>query len=278
MKRRKWTKFEDDVLHKYYPDGNFDKIYKLTGRDRQSVYNRVRRIKISSNCIWTNEEVALLYNVYPHYTNKYLSTHYFKGRTSNQIKDKAISLGIRKSKEKSVKWYDREELLLALKEACDADGNPPFSTMLSVYGLPSEATYRRYFGSYSAACEMIGAMPNVSNIFGTPCYSINRDFCFSRAEKAITDYLITQDIPYEKDALYSKFINDERCSTKTVDWVLTETNTFVEYFGMLDKDYYFEKVENKREICRDNNISLIEITPRYFNKEYLDGVFIEFIK
>jgi hypothetical protein len=164
-------------------------------------------------------------------------------------------------------------LIEELQNLANKLGRTPSISELKLYGLPSERTYRRYFGSYVNACKLADLELNMS-LFGEKRKikkSIKGDICYSNAEVIITDFFIINGIPYIKEAYYKDYINDERCKTKRCDWVIYN-NIFVEYFGLPEKSYYYKKMEEKRKICKDNNINLIELYRKDLNK--LNTIFL----
>jgi hypothetical protein len=151
----------------------------------------------------------------------------------------------------------------------------PLGEELFENGLPSSATYKRYFGSYFNACKLAG-LPTNSNLFGKSihCKSLNDDLCLSKSEKIITDFFILNNISYKKDQKYNIYMKDIRCKNKTVDWIINN-NIFVEYFGLSDKPIYNKRMEEKRTICRDCNIVLIGLERKDLNKLHI--IFKDFI-
>lgn len=133
-------------------------------------------------------------------------------------------------------------------------------------------TYIRKFGSYSNACKLLDLPINI-NIFGNSVQaytSINGDICYSSSELIITNYLYANGINYKKEVLYKDIINDERCKSKRCDWLISD-NIIVEFFGMPRKKFYEIRMNEKRVICKDNNIRLIELFEKDLRK--LDKIF-----
>ena len=94
--------------------------------------------------------------------------------------------------------------------------------------------------------------------------SKNGDLCLSGAEKKITDFLIDNNISFLKEVPYYKIVNDESCGKMVSDWVLGD-GTVVEYFGMDRHKEYAEKMKRKIELCKRNNVVLIEIFDKELN-------------
>lgn len=170
----------------------------------------------------------------------------------------ATKLGIFR-KDKNKKYYNQDDILRKLLALSKKLKRTPKTKDLKIYGLPSPKTYARYFGSYTVACEKIGITPN-SNTFGKPviCYSKNNDRCLSYSEMIITDFFIDAGIKYKKEVKYLEFMPKEECKNRRIDWIIGES-VFVEYFGMSDKEHYRKRMMEKRKLCKNHNILLIEL-------------------
>ena len=258
-KNRYYSPDEIDFLIKNYDTLSYEEIAKKLNRTLSGVYAKINNLRLKGNKTWTNEDIKLLKTVYPHYTNKYLSEKYFLNRKPESIRTMALKLGFHKTKEKSVKWYDADQMIEQLKELGEYLGRTPYGSELILYGLPSVKTFERRFDGYRNACGLANLDSN-SSLFGesNTYYSTNKDLCFSKSELTITNFLIDNDINYKKEEMYNKYCEDDRCGLKRVDWVI-EKNIFVEFFGMPEKIFYFERMKEKRNICNDNNIKLIEV-------------------
>ena len=274
-KNRDYSPDEIDFLIKNYNTLSYDEIAKKLNRTLSGVYSKINKLGLKINQFWTDEDIKLLKTVYPHYTNKYLSEKYFPNRKPENIRSMALKLGFHKTKEKSVKWYDKDQMIEQLKELGEHLERTPRGDELVLYGLPSVKTFERRFGGYQNACELANLNPN-SSLFGKSnvYYSINNDLCFSKSELLITNFLIDNGIIYKKEEMYNKYCEDDRCGLKRVDWVI-EKNIFVEYFGMPEKIFYFERMKEKRNICSDNNIELIEIFKKDLTK--LHTIFSQYL-
>lgn len=213
---------------------------------------------------WSDQDIETLKKVYPIYTNKYISEHYFVDKNPSTIRKMALDLGLSKSVEKGSLWYDKEEMLYKLYHLSELLGRCPEILDLKYRDMPSEITYRRYFGSFTKACIACGLVPNAKT-FGKNigCLSENGDKCDSNAERIITNYMISNSIKYNKEVRYSEYIEDSRCFTKTTDWVVD--GIFIEYFGMMSIEAYAEKTKLKISILEENNIPYIDLYPKDLN-------------
>lgn len=253
--RMKFTKEEDDYIIKNYSLMSCYDIAIALNRSMNSIYGRVRNLSITKE-LWSESDIQLLNEVYPHYSNKYLSENYFINKNPSAIRCKALKLGLYKSNEKGDKWFDKDDILNQLYQKSLELDRTPYSYELSELGLPSEITYRRYFGSYVDACIKANIEPN-SFIYGksSTVFASDGTLCLSKSECVVTEYFISNNINYIKEPLYRDYIIDNRCGLKRFDWKVE--NYFIEYFGMPEKELYAERMNEKIEICKDNNINLI---------------------
>jgi hypothetical protein len=253
----------------------YKEIAEILNTTEAAIGTKINKLGLSKTEIWSEEELKLLKEVYPNYTNKYLKIKYFPNRTPETIMSMANKMGIHKSLEKETKYYNKETMIGQLLELSKILERTPLGEELFENGLPSSATYKRYFGSYFNACKLAG-LPTNSNLFGKSihCKSLNDDLCLSKSEKIITDFFILNNISYKKDQKYNIYMKDIRCKNKTVDWIINN-NIFVEYFGLSDKPIYNKRMEEKRTICRDCNIVLIGLERKDLNKLHI--IFKDFI-
>lgn len=223
---------------------------------------------------WTDEEKELFIKLYPHYTTKYLLEHYFPNKQRHNLANMAYKLGIKK--DYKARRFDKEDMLRLLKELYNKLGRTPKYDELIEYGLPSFQSYYRYFGSYKNACAEAG-IPPIENLFGKSkhCQIADGIVCLSEKEYQITTFLLEHNINFEKEKRYSEiFPNDNRCGQKRCDWYIN--GDIIEYFGMPEKESYYNRIEEKRSICHDNNVNLIEIYEEDINK--LDIIFEKYYK
>ena len=207
---------------------------------------------------WTEDEILTLKKVYPYYTNRKIVKDYFPNKNTYSIVAEAQRLNLSKSKEKGVKWYDKEDIILQLKDVANKLKRTPYGYELVNFGLPSSKTFERYFGSYRKACIEAGIEPNYQ-LFGKSihCKSINGVECASKSEKIVCDYLELHNIQYIKEPFYKDYINDSRCKSKRFDWKVKDY--FIEFFGMPEKNYYSKRMLEKIQICNDHKIKLISL-------------------
>lgn len=264
-----FTKEEEQYLIDNYNIMSAQEIAKVLGRSVESIYTKSDRLGMEKSSKWTNEEINVLIENYSKYSNKYINDNLLKSRTPQTIGDKARQLGLHKSSDFSYKQYDKGELIKLLQGYALKIGHTPMvSELLHNEEMPSCTTFSRYFGSYEQACLEANLQLN-SCLFGdytTKSISKNGDICFSKSELIITNFFIDNNINFKKEMLYSDILQKDY-GYKRCDWYLIDYEIIVEFFGLLGKDYYLSKVKEKRRICNENNITLIELSDRYINEK-----------
>ena len=191
---------------------------------------------------WSDKDISILKKKYPFFENTYIQRKYLRNKSLSAISKKAKKLNLAKSinKLKSKKKITKEYATSKLLDLSNFLGRTPIHSELVANGLPSLATYRLLFGNYTNACLEAGLTPNFSKVgLGrkSVLFSKNLDICYSIYEQIITNFFIDNYIWYKKEERYSSYINDKRCKTKRVDWVLPD-GTFVEYWGFPNDERY----------------------------------------
>ena len=193
------------------------------GKTLSAIETKISKLGLTKDVIWTDKEIRILKEVYPNYTNKKIAKDYLLNRNDKSINTMAHKFNLTKSKIKSVKWYDKNDMLNDLYEASKLLGRTPYESELSELNLPSGKTYDRYFGTYSQACIEADIIPN-SQAFGKSIGMIASDGtkCLSKSEYIVCEYFISHNIPYTKEDYYKDYINDIRCKNKRFDWIVRD--------------------------------------------------------
>ena len=333
MEKFKWTEEKIELLRQYYPNTEWEELYKILGTDRKlsimsmaskykisrDLYNKCHRIQeqvdfvlenhdkmtatqmskilncslsliiyiaqdhnliIKSRVLLKKEDEELFIELYPKYTNKYLSEKYFPYLTPGQINKTARKYHLVKSKEKSIKWYDKEDLLERLEIAIREHGRVPILAELQAWGLPSEKTFCRYFGGLTKACELIGIeRPNYSKPIVSKegvYYDNNHNVCLSKSEVVISNFLIEQNIDFTKESYYKDIIPYEECGNKRFDWKIGDK--YIEFFGLDNYKDYNQKTERKIALCKKYNIDLLALRTKDLLSKKWKNKILEFLK
>lgn len=228
------------------------------------------------------EDEELFQELYPQYTNKYLSEKHFPYLTPQQLRVQAKRFGLVKNEEKGVKWYDKEVLLENFENIVRQLGRVPMLTEFQELGLPSEATFRRYFGGVNCICKLLGI--ERTHYFGNSrsnsyilLRDLNDNICFSKIEQQIGNFLIQNNINFEKEFLYNKLMPIEDCGKKRFDWKID--NKYIEYFGLINFAEYRKVVQEKMILCQQYSIDLLPLYPNDMrNQEVWQTKILQFIK
>ncbi len=114
-----------------------------------------------------------------------------------------------------------------------------------------------YFGSWNAAITAAGLIPNRSHsqrmYHRTMTKAKDGHRCDSISEAIVDNWLTDPAIAHEKDARYPT-------THHRADWRVG--GLFIEYFGLVnDSPRYMKALEEKREMCKEFGIPLIELYP-----------------
>lgn len=255
-----WTQEEIDYLKENYYIKSKKELSQILKRKSHAIVKKAYELGISKSNKWNKEELDFLINNYATIDNKEISK--ILNRKIHSIIDKACELNLKK--EITNKKYNPEEFLNNVFELAKSLGRTPFvSEVVKQEWSMSVMSINRYFGGYKNVCELLGLEIN-NNIFGSkiPTYrSLNSDLCWSKSEVIVTNFFINNNIKYIKEVPYSNLCSDDRLKNKIADWVIND-NVVVEFFGMMDKDFYNSKAQNKIMLCKENNINLIYLTEK----------------
>lgn len=269
-----WSEKDISFLKENYYILPNDELSKILNRSESAIVTKAGEINILKDNKWSQEEINILYKYYSTKTNIQISKLINRGQEC--IGMKARELGLKK--DKNIGLYDKEDFLKNVKELSKSIGRTPLIQEIIInHWSPSLMTINRYFGGYRKVCDILNLDYNLKifNNKKSPHKSINNDTCASKAELFITNFFIENNIEYKKEVKYSDYISDDICKTKTCDWIINDS-VFVEYFGLMNKPYYALKTEIKIELCKKNNIKLIELYEKSLMK--LEEIFKEYIQ
>lgn len=252
---------ELEIINKYYSLITTKELLKmLPYRTESGINTKACKLGLESRIRWSDEDIEIFIKEYPIKTNKELANIF--NRTPNAVMAQGVKLGLKKDLEEHLYiTYNKEKLISDLKEFALFLGRTPLAQEVSENKeMAHHNTYGRCFNGYVNACHEAGLEPNYSgNIFSNNTYrSKNNDLCLSQPELIITNLFIDNSLGYEKEVYYSAFTDDVRCGYKRCDWFL-ENDIIVEYFGLQSKEFYQKRTEEKQRICKDNNLTLLEL-------------------
>lgn len=270
LKRNNYYFTDDDIqiLKKYYSKLSVRELKEkyFPNKTESALMTKAYKLGIVSREKWTIQEIEKLKKFYPHYLNSELVEIYFPNRTEYSLQSQAEKYSLKKFQCR--REYTEDELLNELINFSKYLGRTPSGEDIkSNKNIPSLSTYNRYFDGYANACREAGLEVNNLILFGNESHylSSNGDICLSNAELIVTEFLIRNNIKYQKEVLYKDIINDSRCGLKRCDWLINN-EIIIEYFGLPEKEYYKNKMITKKSICADNNLNLISLYRKDLNK------------
>jgi len=166
------------------------------------------------------------------------------------------------------KLYTKEELLKIIKNTAKKLKRVP--ARREFWGGVDKAC-ARMFGSWNKAISAAGFVPNRSH--NNKMYkrivsrAMDGHFCDSISELLIDNWLYKNNIAHKKNVCYPS-------TNHKADWEIFNDNRkiFVEYFGLAnDSPRYDRSIEDKKILCKKQNISLVAIYPKdLYPKIYLE--------
>lgn len=169
--------------------------------------------------------------------------------------------GVRINK-KSNKQKLEEDMLFDFKNLYNELGRIPILDDIANRNMATYATYISKFGSIENVCiELkIEYDPKLCG-WGRLSKDKNGEMCRSTGEEFISNYLIDNNIHYEREIPYSNFLKIDR--KYRCDWLVYKNNRphLVEYFGIESKEEYNKKKYDKIQLINNNN-------------KTIDGIFI----
>lgn len=162
----------------------------------------------------------------------------------------------------------REDLLDDLLRVSYELGRTPSQNDLKYFDdVASYCKYSHEFGSWNESVRLAGLKPN--NEF---YYSTKGVECYSYYELLFTNMLEEYNIDFLKEEPYKKYVNTNRLYR--FDYIIKNSGKryFIEIFGITSKPDYQERTKNKINLCKENNLNLIEIYPDDFTTYKLDEI------
>ena len=150
--------------------------------------------------------------------------------------------------------------------------------------LPGEKAYKLRFGSWGQACIHYGYKPNNRQ---PEYYLSNGEKCDSSYECMVSNWLIDNNINYERNILYKNLDKYNHYNgAMNCDYLIHYNNKdwYVEIVGMLwSKDYkptttetitYYEKLKKKEQILKNNHLNYKLIYANEFKYNSIADLFL----
>lgn len=125
--------------------------------------------------------------------------------------------------------------------------------------LPSYKYYTAKYGDFRVPLVKIGALPEqaLSGKYGYFCVAKDGHKCRSLAELKIDNLLFDNDIPHQIEPLYPYHEEFNKSGRKRADWKVGDA--YLEYWGIPGDPKYLRKMHQKKKLCDELGIRLIEI-------------------
>jgi hypothetical protein len=137
----------------------------------------------------------------------------------------------------------------------------------------SQRKYSYVFNSYANALIKAGFKPNTKFQF-----TKNNTLCNSSYDYMMTKMLENHNIIFSKEDYYRDYILDFDKAYR-FDFIIIINNNkyFIEIFGIEGNDKYDKKKLEKIQLCKDNNIPLIQYYPDAFLSNNQEELYFDFI-
>lgn len=186
---------------------------------------------------------------------------------------------------KTTKSKTTEELLSDFYRLFITLGRVPYSREIDAHNSSvNYSTYISKFGSIDNVCKLLNIDYDIfykNTSAGTICRDSNGGLCKSKTEKTITDFLIENNIKFEKETPYAEIISKNK---RFFDWKISLNNKiyYVEYFGMynrkprgtIDKKYSIKTKKKIKDLYKHNKSNdCIFIFPHDIKHKTLQEIF-----
>lgn len=186
------------------------------------------------------------------------------------------------------KYYKtREQLLVDYHNLSLKLGRVPlYSDIKIAKDMASAPTYKKYFNGLKEIWDELNFEITSDNLLlleenGNLYLDKNGNMCYSEKELIISNILIDTGIKFIKEYPYRKLV-PELDKKYRADWYLQDYGVLIEYFGLFlessleNEDFigrYSRNVIKKLELCRENNIEIIDLYSKDF--ENIQEILIE---
>lgn len=164
----------------------------------------------------------------------------------------------------------RKEMIKDLQVLYDEIGRLP--TQRDINANKDMASLKKYsneFGSFTEALKVAG-FKNVRN--NKVIISPNGNMCFSSYEYDFCCMLENYNFDFKKDEYYKKYIKNLNRYYQFDFTIFYKGEVFfIEIFGLIDRDDYRKRANTKINLCKSNNLKLIDLYADDFkNKNKVD--------
>lgn len=141
---------------------------------------------------------------------------------------------------------------------------PAANVFRAMEGYPTTKAYKRVFGSFTECIVSLGLIPvccKVKNAYSKRVISLDKHISNSAEEGFVDDYLYHNNILHEREKEYPYHLKYNKNGQKRCDFLIKVNNkkVYLEYAGLIGKENYANKMQQKIELCKEMNLNLIVI-------------------
>lgn len=252
-----------------------DNVYKQIGLDRKKFYNdkleedmKNKYIKIRNiiNRVPNSRDLNIFSSNSDEYygATTYLN-HFGSMRNLNEI------MGDKPNKECFRDLNDKELLNTLIKLKDDLGIVPTQKDVKACEYCGSLQYYTKRFGSFVQAIISAGMIPRSKK---EPLITPKGNRALSGYEYKFMLVLEQYGVDFKKEELYKKYIKDFNKNYR-FDFTLNINGerVFVEIFGITGNKNYYKKTEEKIQLCKDNNLNLMELYPDDVGKNSFEDIY-----
>lgn len=240
--------------------GTIENLYKLIGYDYYNYNKAIIKRRMLKKYLEINELIDRVPNSrdIEEYSRNYdgfysMSSYeeHFGSLYKLQIEANLIPTVIGRNKSEQ----DLLDDLIWLKE--ELGRTPHFQDLSNYRNVANTSKYIQTFGGFSEALILAGIEPNVE-VYRTK----KGTKCLSYYELRITEWMEDNNITYQKEVLYRDVIVEDT-TLRRFDWVVEVCGNklYIEMFGIVGREDYLIKTQNKINDCKKHGINLIALYP-----------------
>lgn len=144
--------------------------------------------------------------------------------------------------------YSKDSIIAKIQEYVKITNKLPNSKQDNtevIKDFPSAPTVRKYFGSWNAAIEAAGFVPNAQNGYGINTYGLDGHLYRSQAEAYFADTYLYGKYSYNIEPKYPEPHN------RYYDWYIPSLDLYIELDGGIRPDTIKEKISINKCLQRD---------------------------
>lgn len=165
----------------------------------------------------------------------------------------------------SNKYYEKDFLVKEIERFIAEHKHIPSTNEFRFSeGYPGVKAYKRLFGSFNNALVELGYTPVCvakKNKYSCNVVADDGHICDSTEEGLVDNFLFKKNICHSIQPLYPRHEKLNPNGYIRADFYLTKTNTFVEYAGLINRKFYAEKLEAKKQLATVLDINLLVVYP-----------------